>query len=60
MSSTPDIMRSDSQPRIIYAERLGDGVIVAFEDGKTAIYSSSLLRSFFSQAQELPPEDRKS
>lgn len=48
-------MKTDSQPRIIYAERLGDGVVITFEDGKTAIYSASLLRSFFTKARELPP-----
>jgi hypothetical protein len=50
-------MKTDLQPRIVYAERLGGGVIIAFEDGKSAVYSASLLESIFSQAEELGPDD---
>ena len=46
-------MKTDPQPRVIDAERLGGGIIITFEDGKTAIYSASLLDSIFSQAQEI-------
>jgi hypothetical protein len=44
-------MENSSQPRIIYAERWGDGVIITFDDGKSAIYSAALLYATFSQAK---------
>jgi hypothetical protein len=50
-------MKTDPQPRIIYAERLGDGVVITFEDGKTAVYSAALLRSIFTQASELHDDE---
>jgi hypothetical protein len=50
-------MKTDPQPRVIYAERLGDGVVITFEDGKTAVYPASLLRSMFSHANELLDEE---
>jgi hypothetical protein len=40
-------------PRIIYAERLGGDVVIAFEDGKAAIYPRAVLYAIFSQAREL-------
>lgn len=41
------------EPRIIYAERLGGGVIITFDDGKCAVYSALLLLNTFSQAAEV-------
>jgi hypothetical protein len=46
-------METNLKPRIIDAERLRDGVVITFEDGKSALYSASLLQSFFSQAEEM-------
>jgi hypothetical protein len=46
-------MKINLMPRIIGAERLRDGVVITFEDGKSALYSASLLQSFFSQALEM-------
>jgi hypothetical protein len=46
-------MQTDHQPRIVYAERLNDGVIITFDDGKCAVYSASLLYANFPQAQEV-------
>jgi len=40
-------------PRIIEALRLKDGVLITFEDGKTAIYSAALLYAVFPKAHEL-------
>jgi hypothetical protein len=40
-------------PCIIYAERLGGGVVIAFDDGRSAIYPAALLHAMFSQANEL-------
>lgn len=48
------------EPRIIYAERLGGGVIITFDDGKCAVYSALLLHDTFSRAEEIGepnPED---
>jgi hypothetical protein len=44
-------MTSSLEPRITSAERLDGGIIVHFSDGRTAIYSSSLLLSFLDQAE---------
>jgi hypothetical protein len=49
-------MENAPQPRVIDAERLEDGVIITFEDGKTAVYSATLLRSIFYEAKELHPD----
>jgi hypothetical protein len=43
-------------PRIVYVERLGDGVIVTFDDGKCAVYPAALLYAVFPQARELRDE----
>jgi hypothetical protein len=48
------------EPHVISAERLNGGVIITFEDGRSAIYSSSLLDSIFAQAEDvsnLPGDD---
>jgi hypothetical protein len=49
-------METDPPPRVIDAERLEDGLIISFADGKTAVYTASLLHSVFSQAQEPQPD----
>ena len=38
-------------PRVIEAERLEDGVIITFDDGKHAIFPTSLLRATLPQAK---------
>jgi hypothetical protein len=51
-------METRAESRIVYVERLGGCVVIGFDDGKTALYSPSLLRSMFESAQELlEPED---
>jgi hypothetical protein len=40
-------------PRIIEALRLRDGVVITFEDGKCALYTSAVLYALFSKADEL-------
>jgi len=37
-------------------DRMDDGIVISFDDGRTAVYSTELLRSVFSQARELIPE----
>jgi hypothetical protein len=44
-------------PRITHADRYDGGVILTFEEGKTAYYSSTLLWSVFNQAEEFPAVD---
>ena len=39
-------------PRLIEALRLKDGVIITFEDGKSAVYSAALLYAMFPKADE--------
>ena len=46
-------MESYSTPRITGVERLVDGVIISFDDGKCALYSAFLLHAFFDQAAPL-------
>ena len=43
----------DTQPHVVYVERLRDSVVVGFDDGKTAVYSSALLYATLPQAVEL-------
>ena len=42
---------------MIESLRMMDGVIILFDDGKCALYSSFLLHSFISQAEEFHEED---
>jgi len=48
----------ESTPDVIYAERLRRGVAIEFPDGQGAIYSSELLYSIRSQAEQLPDPER--
>ena len=40
-------------PRIVYAERVGDDVIIEFYDGDCALYPASLLLSILPQAVKI-------
>jgi hypothetical protein len=46
-------METDAPPRVISADTLEGGVIITFEDGKRAIYPTSLLYTSFPQATEV-------
>jgi hypothetical protein len=50
-------MKSEPAPRVVQAERWAGGVIITFEDGKCAAYSSQTLRSILSHAMEIKDED---
>jgi hypothetical protein len=50
-------MDTASQPRIVSAERLGDGVIITFDDGQSAIYPGSLLYTMLPHAIEVKESD---
>jgi hypothetical protein len=43
--------------RVRSAERVSKDVIITFDDGKSALYSASLLRDMSSQAAELKEAD---
>jgi hypothetical protein len=40
-------------PRIVYAERVGDDVIIEFNDGESALYPAALLLSILPQAVKI-------
>jgi hypothetical protein len=46
-------MKTDPQPRIVEAERMTDGILITFEDGKCAVFSSPLLYATLPQARHL-------
>ena len=45
------------QPRILTAETLSDGLVLKFDDGRCAFYSSQLLYSLLSWAEEMDEEN---
>ena len=50
-------MESHLPPRILSAERLENAVIIGFDDGRSAVYSASLLYWMFSQAEDITDLD---
>jgi hypothetical protein len=46
-----------NEPHVTHVDRHDGGLILSFEDGKTAYYPSTLLRSIFDQAHEFPEVD---
>lgn len=48
----------DARPdsRITFCDRLDNGIVVAFDDGKTAFFPATLLRATLPQAQMLPSD----
>jgi hypothetical protein len=40
-------------PRIVYAERVGDDVIIEFDDGECALYPALLVLSILPQAVKI-------
>ena len=54
------IMESQRAPLMVSADRMDQSVIVTFSDGKSAVYSASLLYAMMPQAEQLDrakPED---
>lgn len=39
--------------RVTSADRMGGGLVITFENGKTAVYSAALLKQTFQHAQEI-------
>jgi hypothetical protein len=46
-------MQTSASPRIVYAERVGDDVIIEFDDGECALYPASLLLSILPHAVKI-------
>jgi hypothetical protein len=44
-------MGTSTAPRIVHAERLNGGIVIEFENGVCAVYSSELLYAHLDQAQ---------
>ena len=44
-------------PRIVYADRLANGIVIAFENGKCAFYSASLLHETFHDAEPVNDDE---
>jgi hypothetical protein len=47
------VMDIQQEPRVISADRLSKGVVIMFDDGKSALYSAFLLRRTLPQAEQL-------
>ena len=53
-------MELQPNPRVVSAQRTGDGVLIEFDDGNAAFYPASLLAEVFPQAlplEELDPDE---
>ena len=46
-------MENPPIPRIVDADRLAGDLVIAFEDGKTAVYPAAILYAILPQANEL-------
>ena len=44
--------RSSPEPEIVGSERLDNGIVVTFRDGRTIFYSAALLETISSQADD--------
>lgn len=53
-------MESQTDPRILEAERLGDGILITFDDGTSAIYPAALILAMLPHAQPLNDLDADS
>jgi hypothetical protein len=53
-------MEGRSEPRVIFSDRIDGGMIIGFDDGKTAFYSAALLHAALPQAQMMPSDSEDS
>ena len=44
--------RSTTEPEIVGSERLDNGIVVTFRDGRTLFYPAALLETISSQAED--------
>lgn len=47
-------MANENQPKARYAERVTGGLVITFDDGSSALFSSELLYSALELAKEIP------
>jgi hypothetical protein len=47
-------MNAEAQYRVVEVERLGGGVLIAFESGEAAHYPAKLLYSVIDKASKIP------
>jgi hypothetical protein len=52
-------MESKPEFYVVDAERVSDGVIVEFDDGESALYPASLLRSMLPQAVKVEEDESR-
>jgi hypothetical protein len=45
-----------SQPLITFSDRLDNGIVVGFDDGKTAFFPAALLYATLPQARMMPSD----
>jgi hypothetical protein len=50
--------RSTTEPEIVGSERLDNGIVVTYRDGRTIFYSAALLETITSQAEDHTDVDR--
>jgi len=50
------LMDGRREARVIFSDRIDGGIVVGFEDGKTALYSAALLHATLPQAQMMPSD----
>jgi hypothetical protein len=49
-------MNGRPNPRITFSDRMDNGIVVGFDDGKTAYYSAALLHAVLPQAKMMPSD----
>ena len=54
------LMDGHRESRITFSDRMDNGIVVGFEDGKTAYYSAALLHATLPQAQMMPSDSEDS
>jgi hypothetical protein len=47
------------ESRITFSDRIDNGIVVGFDDGKTAYYSAALLHATLPQAQMTPSDSER-
>jgi hypothetical protein len=49
-------MEGRPEPRVIFSDRIDGGMVIGFDDGRTAFYSAALLYATLPQAQMMPSD----
>jgi hypothetical protein len=48
-------MSFPSNPSIVSVERIATGLVIEFDDGRTAVFSAALLYASLAKAREISP-----